>query len=84
MIQAKPDKMAGLILTSVLKIENGKQTMSALELIGLTKTLKVRVIAFLGREIFLCYEEIKTIQALYLLFDVTLPLLWESDRYIDK
>ncbi len=75
MTQAKPDKMARLTPVSFSKIENGRQTMSALKLISLAKTLKV--IAFLGREIFLCYEEIKTIQALYLLFDVTLPLLWK-------
>ncbi len=68
MIQAKPDKIAGLIPTSVSKIENGKRTMSALKLISLAKTLKVKVIAFLGREIFLCYEEIKTIQAIFLAF----------------
>ncbi len=65
MIQAKSDKMAGRIPTSVSKIENKKQTKSVLEPIRLAKTPKIRVIAFLGREIFLCYEEIKTIQALY-------------------
>ncbi len=53
MIQAKLDKMVGLIPASVSKIKNGKRTMSALKLIRVAKAFKARVTAFLGREIFL-------------------------------
>ncbi len=68
MTQAKPDKMAGLIPTSVSKIENGKQTMSALKLISLAKTLKVKVIAFLDREFFFVMRKLRRFRLYILAF----------------
>ena len=62
--QFELDKMAGLPRGSITKIENGKREMTAPELIRVTKALKIRVTAFLGNEIYICNEEIETIQAL--------------------
>ena len=61
--QFELDKMAGLPRGSITKIENGNREMTAPELIRITKSLKVRVTAFLGSEIYICNEEIKMIQA---------------------
>ena len=62
--QSKLDEMAGLPISSTSKIEHKKREMTASELIRIAKALKVRLTAFLDREIYICNEEIRVIQAL--------------------
>lgn len=63
--QAELDQMAGLPVSSISKIENGKRDATAEELIRISKSLGVSLNAFsTNEELFVYAEEVKVIEAL--------------------